>query len=73
MAAHAAELGARVEGERERTRFKRDKRFNRDFCFLQISDSLLHQKANLESCYFAAQTLRTKIQVQNDIANFRNV
>ncbi|XP_013777598.1 transportin-3-like [Limulus polyphemus] len=28
----------------------------------RISDQLLHQKAELEACYFAAQTMRTKIQ-----------
>lgn len=28
----------------------------------KISDELLHRKADVESCYFAAQTMRTKIQ-----------
>ena len=34
----------------------------RYLCCFQVSDSLLHRKDNLEACYFAAQTLRTKIQ-----------
>ena len=29
---------------------------------LQLSDELLHRKVDVESCYIAAQTLRTKIQ-----------
>jgi len=29
----------------------------------KVSDELLHRKVNMESCYFAAQTMRTKIQV----------
>ncbi len=29
---------------------------------LQVADELLHRKADVESCYFAAQTMRTKIQ-----------
>jgi hypothetical protein len=28
----------------------------------QVSDELLHRKLNVESCYIAAQTMRTKIQ-----------
>lgn len=38
------------------------------FCFFlqllawEISDQLLHRKASLESCYFGAHTIRTKIQ-----------
>lgn len=29
----------------------------------KIADEMLHQKRNIESCYFAAQTMRTKIQL----------
>ncbi|XP_018342669.1 PREDICTED: transportin-3 isoform X1 [Trachymyrmex septentrionalis] len=29
----------------------------------QIADEMLHQRRNIESCYFAAQTMRTKIQL----------
>ncbi|XP_058793421.1 transportin-3 isoform X2 [Phymastichus coffea] len=29
----------------------------------KIADEMLHQKKDLESCYFAAQTMRTKIQL----------
>ena len=28
----------------------------------QVSDELLHRKLSVESCYIAAQTMRTKIQ-----------
>ncbi|XP_069128619.1 transportin-3-like [Argopecten irradians] len=34
----------------------------RSVCAWQISDQLLRQQHTLESCYFAAQTMRTKIQ-----------
>lgn len=36
--------------------------FTTDFFSSKMSDQLLHNKADVESCYFAAQTLRTKIQ-----------
>lgn len=29
----------------------------------KVADEMLHQKRDLESCYFAAQTMRTKIQL----------
>lgn len=29
----------------------------------KVADEMLHQQDNIESCYFAAQTLRTKIQL----------
>ena len=28
----------------------------------QVADDMLHQKVDVESCYIAAQTMRTKIQ-----------
>ena len=31
---------------------------------LQVSDDILHQKPNVESCYIAAQTMRSKIQTR---------
>ena len=34
------------------------------FYFLQVSDEILHQKPNVESCYIAAQTMRSKIQTR---------
>ena len=35
---------------------------NRICLFLQVADDMLHQKVDIESCYIAAQTMRTKIQ-----------
>jgi len=29
----------------------------------KIADAMLHEKKDLESCYFAAQTMRTKVQL----------
>lgn len=29
----------------------------------KIADEMLHQKRDVQSCYFAAQTMRTKIQL----------
>jgi transportin-3 len=29
----------------------------------KVADEMLHQKRDLESCYFAAQTMSTKIQI----------
>lgn len=29
----------------------------------KIADEILHQQSDIESCYFAAQTMRTKIQL----------
>ncbi len=37
----------------------------------KISDELLHRKVDVESCYFAAQTMRTKIQVRKREENLR--
>jgi len=49
-------------------RLRRSKSINfLSMCFQvfawKIADEMLHQKRNMESCYFAAQTMRTKIQL----------